>query len=592
MKNIRNFCIIAHIDHGKSTLASQLLKYTKNNFKKRILDNMDLEIEKGITIKNHIIQLNYIYNKRKYLLNLIDTPGHADFTYEVYKSILACEGAILLIDISKNIQAQTIHNLRYALKKKIKIIPVLNKIDLKINYENVINDVKKLINCKEKDILLISAKKGYGIKRLIINIIKKIPYPKGNKNAPLQAYIIDSYYDKYKGIYIYIRIFNGQIKKKNKLKLLSNNKKIIVNNLGKFNNNNKKKITKISAGDVGYLLYKTKKIEDIIIGDTIININDNTTKSLYKIKKIKPNIFISLYPTNNKDYNNLKKALIKLKLNDYSFNFFKESSKTLGFGFRCGFLGILHFEIIKERINREYKINIIISIPHVTYKIFLKNKKVIKINNPIDYPNKNEIVYIKEPLAKVTIISYNEYIGKIITYCIKKRGVLINQKYTKLNKVKLIFNIPYNEFINNFNNKIKVLTKGFNLINYNLIGYKKSNIVKVDIYINKFFIDGFSFLTHEKFAYIKAKKICNKLKKLIPKKQFEIPIQASINNKIIVRENIKSFRKDVTSKCYGGDISRKMKLLNKQKIGKKKMKKIGNIELPESLFLSLINIDY
>lgn len=589
LKFIRNFCIIAHIDHGKSTLAKQLLNYTKNKNKKNIIDNMELEKEKGITIKNHIIQINYLYKKKKYLLNLIDTPGHADFTYEVYKSILACEGAILLIDISKNIQSQTLLNFQYTFKKKIKIIPVLNKIDLNIKYKNVVKDVQQLLKCEKKDILHISAKKGIGIEKVIKNIIKKIPSPLGKVELPLQALIIDSYYNNYKGLFLYFRIFNGFIKKKDKIKLLSNNCIIRVDELGFINSTKKKQI--INAGNVGFLLYKTKKIENIKIGDILVNIQDNKTKKILNFKKIKPNIFLSIYPLDNNEYKKLEKSIKKLKLNDYSFTYFKEFSKTLGLGFRCGFLGILHFEIIKERIQREYNINIITTLPNVLYEIILKNKKKIIINNPSELPKKNEILEIKEPYVKIKIISNCEFLGKILNFCIKKRGKLKFQEYINKKQIKLIFEIPYNEIIEDFNNKIKIITKGFNDINYDFIGFKHSNIVKVDIFINKIMVEGFSFLSNIEKAIIKSKKICKKLKLLIPKKQFNIIIQASISNKIIVREDISSYRKDVTNKCYGGDITRKKKLLNKQKIGKKKMRRIGKVDLPQSIFFELLNLE-
>ncbi|WGH27053.1 MAG: translation elongation factor 4 [Candidatus Shikimatogenerans bostrichidophilus] len=589
MKKIRNFCIIAHIDHGKSTLAKKLLKYTNTNNinkKKKLLDNMDLEIEKGITIKNHIVQIKYKYHNNIYKLNLIDTPGHSDFSYEVYKSILACEGALLLVDISKNIQAQTITNFNFALKKNIYIIPVLNKIDLNIDYSNVIKDVKNLFKCSSKEILKISAKKEIGINKLLKYIIKKIPYPSGNKKLPLKAFIIDSFYDNFKGIKIFFRIFNGVIKKNDKIKLLSNNKIIKIEELGNLN----KKTNKINAGNVGYFIYKTKNIDNIKIGDTIVYSNDINTKAIIKSNYIKPIIFIGIYPINNKDYNNLENAIKKLKLNDYSFTFLKDFSSSFGFGFRCGFLGILHFEIIKERIFREYKIEIITTIPNVEYKIILKNKKKKKINNPLKLPKKNDILYIKEPYVKVIIFSYSKYIGQIISFCIKKRGILIDQIYLSPYKIKLKFELPFNEIIYDFNNKLKSITKGYISMNYNFIKYKKSNIVKIDIYINNNIIDGFSFFSHINDAYIKSKNICKQLKNLIPKKQFKIFIQAYMYNKIIVRETISSFRKDVTSKCYGGDISRKMKLLNKQKIGKKKMNKIGKIDLPHTIFFSLLNI--
>ncbi|WOX79216.1 translation elongation factor 4 [Candidatus Shikimatogenerans bostrichidophilus] len=590
MKFIRNFCIIAHIDHGKSTLAYRLLKFTKTikNNKKKLLDNMELEIEKGITIKNHIVQIKYKYKKNIYTLNLIDTPGHVDFSYEVYKSILACEGALLLIDISKNIQAQTISNFNFAINNKKCIIPVLNKIDLNINYDNVIKDVKKLLKCSDKDIVHISAKKGIGIEKLIKFIIEKIPSPKGNIKLPLKAFIIDSYYDNYKGIKVYLRIFNGILKKNDEIKFLSNKKIIKIENLGllqKQNNN------KIYAGNVGYFIYKTKNLEDINIGDTIVSSQDRNTKSIIKINNFKPMVFLTIYPIDNIDYKNLENAIKKLKLNDYSFTYYKDFSNSFGFGFRCGFLGILHFEIIKERILREYNIKIITTIPNVKYKIIFKNKKKIIINNPLDYPNKNDINYIEEPYIKITILTYTKYIGNILSYCINKRGILKNQIYKSLKRIKLIFYIPYSEIIYDFYNQLKSITKGFSSIIYKFIGYKKSNIVKVDIYINNIIIDGFSFFSHIDKAFIKAKKLCKKLKDLIPKKQFKIPIQAFIYNKIIVREDISPFRKDVTSKCYGGDISRKIKLLNKQKIGKQKMRKIGKIDLPQNIFFSLINIE-
>ncbi|WGH26025.1 MAG: translation elongation factor 4 [Candidatus Shikimatogenerans bostrichidophilus] len=589
MKYIRNFCIIAHIDHGKSTLAKRLLEYSINFIKNKnkLLDNMDLEKEKGITIKNHIVQIKYKYKNNIYKLNLIDTPGHSDFSFEVYKSILACEGALLLIDISKNIQAQTISNLNFALKNKIKIIPVLNKIDLNINYNNVKHDVKKLLKCKKKEILKVSAKKNIGINKLLKFIIKKIPYPKGNTKLPLKALIIDSLYDNFKGIKIYFRIFDGILKKNDKIKLLSNKKILKIEEI----RNLTKKTNKIKAGNVGLFIYKTKNIDNIKIGDTFVYKNDIKNKSIIKSNYIKPMIFIGIYPINNDNYKKLENSIKKLKLNDYSFTFCKDFSNTFGFGFRCGFLGILHFEIIKERILREYKINIITTIPNVGYKIIFKNKKKIIINNPIKLPNKNEILYIKEPYVKIIILSYNKYIGKILSFCIKKRGIFKNIFYISTKKIKLKFEIPFSEIIFDFYNKLKIITNGFISMNYNFIYYKKSNIVKIDIYINNVIIDGFSFFSHINNAFKKSKKICEKLKYLIPKKQFEIIIQAYLNNKIIVRENISPYKKDVTSKCYGGDISRKMKLLNKQKIGKKKMNKIGKIDLPKNIFFSLINIE-
>ncbi|WGH24745.1 MAG: translation elongation factor 4 [Candidatus Shikimatogenerans bostrichidophilus] len=591
LKYIRNFCIIAHIDHGKSSLAYQLLKVTKSiNNNNNLLDNMELEKEKGITIKNHIIQIYYKYKNNKYKLNLIDTPGHADFSYEVYKSILASEGAILLIDISKNIQAQTIYNLKLALNNNKKIIPVLNKIDLNIDYTNVIDNVVKLIKCKPKNILLISAKFGVGINKLIEYIIKYIPSPNGNINKSLQALIIDSYYDNYKGIIIYFRIFNGVIKENDKIKLLSNNKIIVVKGLYTLEYKNRKK-KYISAGDVGSFLYKSKNIDDIIIGDTIVSYYDKNPIKITNIKRIQSNIFISIFPINSNEYIKLENSIKKLKLNDYSFTFYKDFSNTFGNGFRCGFLGILHFEIIKERIIREYNIDIISTIPNVKYKIMLKNKSIIYIDNPIKYPPKNSILYIMEPNVKITILTNNIYIGNVITFCIKKRAKLINQIYLSNNKVKLIFNIPFNEILSDFNNKLKILTKGYNTMSYNLIGYLISDIIKVDIFINNIKIEGFSFFSNIKTAYTKSKKICKKLKELIPRKQFKIPIQAYIDNKIIARETISPYRKDVTSKCYGGDITRKMKLLNKQKKGKKRMYRIGKIDLPQSIFYSLININ-
>ncbi|WP_212113238.1 translation elongation factor 4 [Candidatus Shikimatogenerans silvanidophilus] len=596
MKNIRNFCIIAHIDHGKSTLADCILEETKSINKIKInqlLDDMDIERERGITIKSRAVQMNYIYKGEKYILNLIDTPGHVDFYYEVYKSISSCEGALLVIDVTKGIQSQTISNLLIALDKKLTIIPILNKIDLldKKYYESIIDDVIKLIKCSKEDIIFSSAKKKIGIKKILEEIILKIPSPNGEKKKPFQAIIFDSVYNKYRGIEFLFRVINGSIKENQKVKLFSTNKIIKVEEVGKlFLKRQKKKI--IKTGDIGYLISGIKNTDDIKIGDFIVDTSINKINYEYLFKKIQHMVFSGIYPYDTKDYEKLKSSIKKLKLNDFSFLFKPEASSVLGFGFRCGFLGMLHMEIIKERLEREYNLSLISTIPNVSYKVFFKKNKLYKlINNPYEFPEYYLIKKIEEPYVKLFIVTFSQFIGKIINLCIEKRGKIKNQKFLTLNRVELIFYIPLSEIIFDFYDKLKTISKGYASLRYIFKEYKVCNLKKITIIVNNKKVDTLSILTNKKNSIKLSKIICKNLLKLIPKQQFDINIQASIDNKIISRETIKSLRKNVTSKCYGGDISRKRKLLEKQKKGKKKMKLFGKVEIPKSAFLNILNID-
>lgn len=597
MKNIRNFCIIAHIDHGKTSLADCLLKYTKTinniNYKKLLLDDMDIEKERGITIKSHPINMEFIYKNQKYILNLIDTPGHVDFSYEVSRSIGACEGAILLIDASKGIQAQTISNFFLAYENNLQIIPVINKIDIKnYNFNQIIDEIIDLTGCQINDIIHISAKYEIGINQLLEQIILKIPYPKGNKNLPLQALIFDSKYDNYRGIQIYFKIENGTIHTGDKLKFLSNGKICKAEEIGILKI--KKYIkTYLSAGHVGYLIIGIRDFFSIQIGDTITSVINPCKLPIKGFKKIKPVVFSGIYPIETDKYEDLKISLNKLKLNDSSLIIVPESSNALGFGFRCGFLGILHMEIIKERLEREYNIYIITTIPNVSYHIFLKTQKNIPyiINNPSDYSfNLSSIDRIEEPYILANIITNQNFIGSIISLCIKKRGIIKNQLFLNQKKIKLIFELPLSEIIFDFYDNLKTISRGYSTFDYYEIGYRKSNLIKINILINYKNVDALSILVNKNNAFYIAKKICIKLKELIPKQQFDIPIQASINNKIITRETIKALRKDVTAKCYGGDISRKRKLIEKQKKGKKKMRQIGNVKIPQAAFIAIMKI--
>lgn len=597
MKNIRNFCIIAHVDHGKSTLADRLLEFTNTvtdrEKKNQVLDSMELEQEHGITIKSRAIQMEYIYKYNKYIINLIDTPGHVDFSYEVSRSITSCDGALLIVDISQNIQAQTIFNFYLALEKKIKIIPILNKIDLiNFNKKKVIDDIIKLVGCNKKEILCISAKNGLGIKNVLESIIKYIPSPIGKINSSLQAIIFDSIYDPYKGIIMYIRVLNGKIIKGQKIIFLSTKKSYYVDDLGSIKLKLESKNI-IGTGNIGFLICRIKNISEIKVGDIITDKENYNLKLIKKIKEIKPVVFSGIYPINNDNYNLLRLSIEKLYLNDSSFYFNPEFSKSLGFGFRCGFLGILHMEIFQERLFREYGITVISTIPNVTYKIFFKKKPncPIFIKNTFEISNLSKIKKIEEPYINASIKTLSNYVGSIIELCIKKRGILKNQFYLNNKKVKLIFELPLSEILFNFYDKLKKITKGHSFFDYYLIGYRFSDLVKINILINYQNIDTLSFFIHRMNSFNIGKKICKKLSELIPRKQFDIPIQAAIGNKIIARETIKALRKDVTAKCYGGDISRKRKLLEKQKKGKKKMRKIGNVEIPNSTFIEILKIN-
>ncbi len=592
-KYIRNFSIIAHIDHGKSTLSDRIIeKCTGKKIKKnqeRILDSMELEKEKGITIKSQSVKLKYKYKNNLYIFNLIDTPGHVDFSYEVSRSLYICEGALLIIDATKGIQAQTIANYNIAKKLNIKIIPVINKIDL-INKDikKIKKQIKNLLNIKSKKIILCSAKKNIGINKIIYNIIKKIPYPKGNKNNPLQALIIDSYFNNYLGAFYLIKIQNGYLKKNEKIKLIKKNKKYKIENIY-INKPEKKNYKILKCGEVGWISCNIKKINYIKIGDTITKNKNPSKKILTKFKNINPKIYAGLYPNENKNFIKFKKSIKKLSLNDSSLTFKQENSSIFGFGFRCGFLGKLHLEIIKERLEREYNLNIIITLPTVKYKIIDKKKNTIYIKNPINLPEKNQIKKIKEPISKCNIITPLKYLGKIIKLCINKRG--IQKKILFINKnVSLTFEIPNSEIITNFSNKLKSISKGYASFEYSFKKYKESDIVLSEIMINKNKIEGFSILIHKNNILKYSKKIIEIIKNNIQKKQYEINIQALCNNKIITKCHLKALRKNVISKCYGGDISRKKKLLQKQKKGKKRMKKIGNIYISKEIFFKTFKI--
>lgn len=598
MENIRNFCIIAHIDHGKTTLANSILKITNtinNSYNDLFLDDMDIERERGITIKSRTIQMEYKYKNQKYIFNLIDTPGHVDFSYEVSRSIAACEGALLVIDATQGIQSQTISNMHIALKNNLKIIPVLNKIDISHYniYNNIIDEIIDLLNCKYEEIIFVSAKKEIGIVKLLESIIKNIPYPNGSYKEPLQALIFDSIYNKFRGIEVFFKIKNGKIYQGQKLKFISTGKIYNAEEIGIFK---LKKIPQknIYAGNVGYVILGIKNVFEIKIGDTITSYENSNTIPIKGFKKVKPMVFAGIYPINTKSYEDLKTALKKLQLNDSSLIFTHESSSALGFGFRCGFLGMLHMEIIQERLEREYGIFIIITIPNVSYHLFLKKQpnNPIIINNPSDFIDiSSSIDRIEEPYIKVNIITLFNYIGNIISLCIKKRGLLKNQYYLNNKRVKLIFELPLSEIIFDFYDSLKTISKGYASFDYSPLEYRSSDLIKLNILINHKSIDPLSILVHRSNAFNIGKKICKKLQKIIPKQQFQIAIQASIFNKIIARETISAIRKDVTSKCYGGDISRKRKLLEKQKEGKKRMRKIGNLEIPQSAFISVLKIN-
>lgn len=591
IKNIRNFCIIAHIDHGKSTLSDRIIqicnkKINNKKIQPQILDSMELEKEKGITIKSSVVSLFYkIKKKKKYQLNFIDTPGHVDFSYEVSRSLFACEGVLLLIDAKKGIESQTIAHYEKAKKMNLKILIVLNKIDLQnINYKNIFKQIKKKFKIQKKEIILCSSKTGYGIKNVIKNIIKKIPCPKGSSKKPLQALIIDSWFNNYLGTIALICIKNGTIKKGDKIKIINSNQIYNVEKIGIFTPKQKNS-KKLTTGEVGWIICKIKNLYDMPVGETITNSTKPSNKKLKKFKKIKPQIYASLFPFKNNTFKTFEKSLAKLKLNDSSLFYELENSNILGFGFKCGFLGLLHMEIIIERLKREYNLNVIITPPTVTYKIKLKNKKTIYVNNPNNIPPKNKIKEFQIPIANCIILTPKKYLGKIISLCSEKKGSQVNIIYIN-GKVKLIYEIPLLEIVQNFFSQLKSISKGYASLEYYFLYFKKEKMTKINILINKKKIDHLSLITHHSKSIYKSQIIIQKIKKIIPRQQFDITIQAEIEGRIIASSKIQQLRKNVIAKCYGGDITRKKKLLEKQKIGKKKMKKIGNIKIPKEIFLN------
>ena len=595
IENIRNFSIIAHIDHGKSTIADRLLEYTgtisEREKREQILDDMDLEREKGITIKSKAVRL-YYHSKdgKEYILNLIDTPGHVDFSYEVSRSLAACEGALLIVDASQGVQAQTIANINLALKSDLKIIPVINKIDLtSANPDRVIQEVKNISEIKEEEIILASAKEGIGTSDILEAIINKFPPPKGSSNLPLRALIFDSVYNPYKGTIVYVKVVDGIIKPGMFIQTMSNNIKYEVAEIGIFRPK-MQPIKKLTAGEVGYIIAGFKNIKDTRVGDTITDASNPARENLPGYKKVTPLVFCSIYPIDNKEYENLKIALEKLKLNDSSLFSEPETSEALGFGFRCGFLGLLHMEIIQERLEREYDLGLIATTPSVMYQVTKKNGEVAKISNPSSFPLKNEIQKIEEPYVKVNIITPSKYIGGIMDLVQERRGSFKNMEYIDEKILRLDYELPLNEIILDFYDKLKSISSGYASLDYELIGYQPSELEKVDILVNHELVDALSFVVHKDKAYNRGRKIVEKLKEIIPRHMYEVPLQATVEGKIIARETIKALKKDVTAKCYGGDITRKRKLLEKQKAGKKRMKKIGKVEIPQEAFLGILKI--
>ena len=589
MKNIRNFCIIAHIDHGKSTLADRLLQSTETiserEMKDQALDDMDIERERGITIKSHAIQMDYIHNGQEYKLNLIDTPGHVDFSYEVSRSIAACEGALLIVDASQGIEAQTISNLYLAIENDLEIIPILNKMDLPgAMPEEVTDQIIDLIGCSKEDIIPASGKTGMGIDIILERIISKIPAPKGSDEKPLQAMIFDSVFNPFRGIIAYYRVFNGVIEKGQEVKFFNTSKTYYADEIGvlKMDLNPK---NELASGDVGYIISGVKKANEVKVGDTITSILNPCEKAIQGFEDVKPMVFAGIYPVETDEYEELRNSMEKLQLNDASLVFEPESSAALGFGFRCGFLGMLHLEIIQERLEREFNMTVITTVPNVSYNVFLnKELEEIMVNNPSELPDPSKIEWIEEPYIKAQVITKTDFVGAVMNLCIEKRGELTNQVYLTQDRVELSFQMPLSEIVFDFYDRLKSVSRGYASFDYSPAGYKKSDLIKLDILLNAEQVDALSALVHRSNAFTLGKKICLKLKELIPRQQFEIPIQAAIGAKIVARETIKALRKDVTAKCYGGDITRKRKLLEKQKAGKKRMRQVGRVEVPKKHF--------
>jgi GTP-binding protein LepA len=595
MKKIRNFCIIAHIDHGKSTLADRLLEFTgavtEREAEAQLLDSMDLEKERGITIKSHAIQMEYTYKGEDYILNLIDTPGHVDFSYEVSRSIAACEGALLIVDAAQGIQAQTISNLYLALEHDLEIIPVLNKIDLPSADPEVVKDqIIDLIGCEDKDIIPASAKTGVGIEEILAAIVERVPHPKGDANAPLQAMIFDSVYNTFRGIEAYFKIINGEIKKGQKVKFMATGMEYHADEIGALRFKQFPKKT-MQAGEVGYIISGIKNAKEVKVGDTITTVENPATEAVKGFEEVKPMVFAGIYPVDTEDFEELRNSMDKLQLNDASLTYTPESSVALGFGFRCGFLGMLHMEIVQERLEREFNMTVITTVPNVSYFAYTRAGKKLEIHNPSDYPDPSILESVEEPFIRAQIITKSDFIGPVMTLCISKRGELINQVYLTTDRVELSFEIPLGEIVFDFYDKLKSVSKGYASFDYYPIDYRTSVLAKLDILLNGDPVDALSALVHKDNSYALGKKLCAKLKELIPRQQFDIAIQSAIGSKIIARETVKALRKDVTAKCYGGDISRKRKLLEKQKKGKKRMRQVGNVEIPQNAFMAVLKLD-
>ena len=595
MKKIRNFCIIAHIDHGKSTLADRLLEYTKTveskEMQNQVLDDMDLERERGITIKSHAIQMDYVLNDEHYTLNLIDTPGHVDFSYEVSRSIAACEGCLLVVDATQGVQAQTISNLYMALDNDLEIIPVINKIDMDSAHPDEVEDeIVELLGCDPGDIIRTSARTGEGVPQILESIVNRIPAPVGDPEAPLQALIFDSVFNPFRGIIVYFKIVNGSIRKGDLVKFVNTGKKYDADEVGVLKLNLSPR-AEISAGNVGYIISGIKDSTEVRVGDTITHVANPCDKAIEGFQEVKPMVFAGVYPIEPEDFENLRSSLEKLQLNDAALTFTPESSVALGFGFRCGFLGLLHMEIVQERLSREFNMEVITTVPNVSYKVYDKKGGMTEVHNPAGLPDPTLIEHIEEPYIHASIITLADFMGPIITLCLSKRGMLTKQEYISGNRLELSFDIPLGEIVIDFYDKLKSISKGYASFDYYISSYRESNLIKLDILLNGQPVDALSSLTHVDNAVTLGRRMCEKLKELIPRQQYDIAIQAAIGAKIVARETVKQVRKDVTAKCYGGDVSRKRKLLEKQKAGKKRMKQIGTVQVPQKAFLAVLKLD-
>lgn len=595
MKHIRNFCIIAHIDHGKSTLADRLLEVTSTvvgkDMQAQVLDNMDLERERGITIKSHAIQMDYTYNNEKYTLNLIDTPGHVDFSYEVSRSIAACEGALLIVDATQGIQAQTISNLYMAIENDLEIIPIMNKMDMdNAMPEEVEDQIVELLGCKPEEIIRASGKTGMGVVEILNAIVERIKPPKGDPNAPLQCLIFDSVFNPFRGIITYMKIVNGSIKTGDFVKFVNTGKQYNADEIGVLRLDMEPR-KELSCGDVGYIISGIKNSKEVRVGDTITHVNESCDSAIDGFEEVKPMVFAGIYPIDTDDFEDLRASIEKLQLNDAALTFQAESSIALGFGFRCGFLGMLHMEIVQERLDREFNMDVITTVPNVPYKIYTKKGDVLEVHNPSGMPDIMLIDHVEEPYIRASIITKTDFIGQIMTLCLGKRGELIKQDYISSNRIELIYDMPMGEIVFDFYDKLKSISKGYASFDYHMNGFRTSRLIKLDILLNGEPVDALSTLTHFDNAVTIGRRMCEKLKELIPRQQFEIAIQAAIGSKIIARETIKPVRKDVTAKCYGGDVSRKRKLLEKQKRGKKRMKQIGTVEVPQKAFMEVLKLD-